>query len=572
MLDMPEAIPRSDDWKMLTLVGLADRLSARTSVGKNQKAVDARKNRWAASKQVLRYILNRLKAPGNQAAAVRGLRDLEEAYQRAIESFRERMPLAAQLKAPVGAYSPAPAEDILRAYCHVALRARATCRQASISDIHWHTFRHVVAHQMAAYLRILERDFKDKLFWPKDQSAKDGTETDEWSLPTQLLQGVRDGNFKRRLLQSNGPALSLAEFKIKADAYFKDEAACRARVAILLRVLLQFCADNDEDWAKARSMAGLILKLMEIYGQQVQQGLGVNTDPQLTSNNLANFVDLVCAPIIAELGKSEASLDRKINLPQTRRRILNYAPLITDPSSAELDMDFSAAARMIRNRINKDEGDDWARSCMGYAYYMSRRCLITAPDTEETHQASELTYDLMERAFRTGNPDTQQIALRYLAGFTTNPRFRCTALAQHNAEGWVNLYKKANPRGMAQLFQGRLAFVNGDVKSAIGLYQKIFLRALPKEFSDEAAGSRYPLEDHEALAYLVPECYALAGPFLGNDRDKSEGETELQKQIKLAGMAHYGIDCDWQDEAKRIMTGFDFRKDLLSGRATPKSK
>ena len=568
---MPATTHRSDDWKMLTLVGLADRLAAKTAKEKDSDANDARKKRWAGSKKVLRFILRKFIQPGSQAAAIRGLRDLDEARIKAIEAFKLRMPDTGRLKVPAGAFTPASPEDILKAFCHVALRVRATCIRASVSDICWHTFRHVVAPQLAAHLYNLEREYPKDQSWPSDQSAKGQGPVDKWRQPSQLLRGVAEGGFNRKQLQSKGPSLSIALLKAKALAAGTETPECCAKTSILLRALLQLCADSDEDWKRTVDMTGVLLRLMDEYSQQVHQGLGDINQTHLNGSNMAAFTDLACAPIISELNQEGKTLDRKINLPQTRRRILSYAPLITDPSSAELDMDFSGAVSMIRKRINKDEGDEWARACMGYAYFMSRRCLITAPDTKETQQASELTYDLMERAFKTGNTDTQQIALRYLAGFTTNPRFRCTSLAQHKAKEWVAIYKKASPKGMAHLFLGRLAFINGDTQEAIGLYQKMFLRALPKEFSDEATGVTHPLEDHEALAYLIPECYALAGLLLRNDNDKSGEESLLQKQIRRAGVAHFGIDCDWPKEAERIKTGFEFRKGLLSGRVTPQS-
>ena len=556
---------------MLTLVGLADRITAKTAKQKDSNANELRKKRWAGSKTVLRFILRKFIQPGSQAAAIRGLRDLDEARIKAIEAFRSQMPDTGCLKAPPGAFTPAAPEDILKAFCHVGLRVRATCIQASISDISWHTFRHVVAPQLAAHLCNLEREHPNDEAWLPDQSAKGQGAVDIWRRPSQLLRGVADGGFDRKQLQSKGPLLSIALLKVKALAAGTKTPECCSKTSILLRALLQMCADNEEDWDRAVDMAGVLLVLMDEYGQQVRQGIGDIHQTHLNGANMAAFTDLACAPIIAELNKESETLDRKINLPQTRRRILCYAPLITDPSSAELDRDFGDAVSMIRKRINKDAGDEWARACMGYAYYMSRRCLITAPETEETHQASKLTYDLMERAFKTGNPDTQQIALRYLAGFVTNPRFRCTASAQHKAEEWVDLYKKASPKGMANLFLGRLAFINGKTDKAIGLYQRIFVRALPKEFSDEATGVTHPLEDHEALAYLIPECYTLAGLLLRNDNDKPEEETLLQKQIRRAGAAHFGIECDWPKEAERIKAGFEYRKVLLSEQAAPQS-
>lgn len=568
---MPSAYHRPDDWKMLTLVGLADRLAAKTAKAKDSDANDVRKKRWAGSKKVLRFILKKFIQPGSQAAAIRGLRDLDEARIKAIEVFKLRMPDTGRLKVPAGAFTPASPEVILKAFCHVALRVRATCIHASISDISWSTFRYVVAPQLAAHLCNLEREYPRDECWPCDQSAKGQGPVDKWRRPGDLLRGVADGSFNRKQLQSKGPSLSIALFKDKALATGTVTPECCAKTSILLRALLQLCANDEADWNRAINMSGVLLRLMDEYGQQVRQGIGDIYPTDLNSASMAAFADLACAPIIAELNEEGKTLDRKINLPQTRRRILSYAPLITDPSSSELDMDFPGAVSMIRKRINKDEGDEWARACMGYAYYMSRRCLITAPETAETHQAAELTYDLMERAFKTGNPDTQQIALRYLAGFATNPRFRCTSLAQQKAREWVASYKKASPNGMAHLFLGRLAFINGDTKEAINKYQRMFVRALPKEFSDEATGVMHPLEDHEALAYLIPECYALAGLLLQNDNSKPGEESLLQKQIRRAGVAHFGIDCDWPKEAERIKAGFEYRKGLLSGRVIPQS-
>ena len=569
---MPASTPRSDDWKMLTLVGLADRLAVKTAkIDKEHSAHlgDARKKRWAGAKTVLRFILRKFIQPGSQAAAIRGLRDLDEARIKAIEAFKSRMPDTGRLKVPSGAFTPATPEDILKAFCHVALRVRATCIRASISDISWHTFRHVVAPQLAAHLCNLEREYPDDSSWPMDEG--ECRPVDKWRRPSQLLGGVQSGGFNRRQLYSAGPKLPPARLKDAASKEGSGVSPCCAKASILLRALLQLCSDSDEDWERAINMAGVLLRLMDTYGQQVHQGIGDINQTGLDGSSLAAFTDLACASIISELNQEGKTLDRKINLPQTRRRILSYAPLITDPSSAELDMDFTGAVTMIRKRINRDEGDEWARTCMGYAYYMSRRCLITAPKTKEAELASELTYDLMERAFKTGNPDTQQIALRYLAGFATNPRFRCTPLAQQKAKEWVAIYKEASPKGMAHLFLGRLAFIKGDTEAAIGLYQKMFLRALPKEFSDDATGVTHPLEDHEALAYLIPECYTLAGLLLRNDHDKPGEESLLQKQIRRAGVAHFGIDCDWLKEAERIKTGFEYRKGLLSGRVAPLS-
>jgi hypothetical protein len=562
-----------NDWKMLTLVGLADRLVARTSFKKNPQANNERKNRWSASKKILRYILRKLSAKGNQAAAIKGLRDLDEAREKALSNFNESMPdgraasnIASTDAAPL-AFEPASPEVILKAFCYVALRVRSTATEAELADIVWHTFKHVVAPQLAAHLFLLERTFPTKEAWPKDYSAKGSSDAkDAWSKPSNLLRSVVDGTFDRRQLQSSGPLLSLPEFKAKCQ-----QASNCSKAALLLRVLLQHCADTKVEWLRAQSMAGIVLRLFEAQDQQVNQGLGNVARTDLSAATMAEFSDLTSAAVNADLNQKGEHLDRKLNLPLTRRRILSFTPFITDPSSAELDSDFDGAVRMLRKRINEHEGDDWARTCMGYAYYMSRRCLIVTDrelikeDQCVSEVAAQLTYDLMERAFVVGAPATQQIALRYLAGFCTNPRFRCTISAQKNAESWVTMYKKSSPKGMATMFSARLAFIESDQPKALKLYRDMFLRVLPAGLKrDEPRQISSAFEDHEALSYLLPECYTLAGLLLSEDPNGSGGESGLQKQIRRAGVAHFGIECNWPLEAKRITAGFDYRKGLVA--------
>ena len=574
---MSESPEQSNDWKTLTLVGVADRLVARTSFEKNPQANNERKNRWSASKKILSYILRKLSAKGNQAAAIKGLRDLDEAREKALSNFNYRMPdgrLASNIASSDVAslaFDPASPEVILKAFCYVALRVRSTATEAELADIVLHTFKHVVAPQLAAHLFLLERTFPTKEAWPKDYSAKGSSVAkDAWSRPSDLLRNVGDGTFDRRQLQSSGPLLSLAEFKAKyQQAGSKYDQNC-AKAALLLRILLQQCADTESEWQRAQSMAGIVLRFFEAHDQQVNQGLGNVARTDLSAANMAEFSDLTSAAVNADLNQKGEHLDRKLNLPLTRRRILSFTPFITDPSSAELDSDFDGAVRMLRQRIGNNKGDEWARTCMGYAYYMSRRCLIVTDrelskeDQRVAEAAAALTYDLMERAFIVGAPATQQIALRYLAGFCTNPRFRCTALAQKNAKSWVAEYKKSSPKGMATMFSARLAYIYKETPAALKLYRDMFLRALPEAFNDKPKRISSAFEDHEALSYLLPECYTLAGLLLSEDTNGSGGESGLQKQIRRAGVAHFGIECNWPLEAKRIMTGFAYRKSLVA--------
>lgn len=577
IVGMAESNVPPNDWKLLTLVGVADRLVARTSLEKDPEESNARKNRWSASKKIIAYILRKLSSPGNQAAAIKGLRDLDEAREKALCKFNDRMPdgrpdsKAKSADSTPLTFEPASPEIILKAFCYVALRVRSTATEAQLADIVWHTFRHVVAPQLAAHLFLLERTFASKEAWPKDYSAKGSADAKEaWSKPSALLRGVVDGTFDRRQLQANGPLLSISEFKAKAlSAESKCDQNC-AKAALLLRILLQQCADTEAEWHRAQSMAGIVLRFFDAQDQQVNQGLGSAERVDLSAATMAEFSDLTSAAVNADLNQKCNHLDRKLNLPQTRRRILSFTPFITDPSSAELDSDFDSAVRMLRLRIDKNEGDEWARACMGYAYYMSRRCLVSTDKRTGTGsddiagQAASLTYDLMVRAFNVGAPATQQIALRYLTGFCTNPRFRCSALAQKNSEEWVKAYRKSSPKGMANLFKARLAYIKNDRATALKLYRDMFLRALPAGFNDPLKRSATPLEDHEALAYLLPECYTLAGVLLSEKTPDVGAESELQKQIRRAGVAHFGIECNWQLEAQRIMAGFAYRKELLA--------
>jgi hypothetical protein len=570
---MPDTSEQSNDWKMLTLVGLADRLVARTSSGKSKQANEERKNRWRASKNIFRYILRKISAQGSQAAAIRGLRDLDDAREKALAKFKERMPDArsflknSDLSQAAFAFDPADPELILKAFCFVALRVRSTASAAKFEDVVWHSFKHVVAPQLAAHLFLLENS-TDVSQWPKDYSAKEtGVVFSGWSKPSDLLHAVVSGAFDRKNLQPKGPLLSLSEFKVKcAESSFDQN---RIKAAILLRVLLQFCSNSDENWGRARSMAGVILGHYLSYDQQVSHAIGSTARTDLSAGSLANFADLASVTVSDELNLQGAVLDRQLNLPQTRRRILRFVEDVTNPSPSDIAADFDGASKALRLKLNSNTGDEWARACMGYAYYMSRRCIVQVTETgiiEATsvdNEAAGLTYDLMERAFEIGAPATQQLALRYLAGFCTNPRFRCTALAQKNAKGWVEKYEKVSRRGMINLFKARIAFIANDNSKAVRLYQETFLRALPPEFDDGPRRASSVLEDHEALAYLLPECYALAGEILKHSAGDEGIESALQKQIRRAGVAHFGVECKWKLESKRVMAGFTYRRGLL---------
>lgn len=572
---MPDTTEQANDWKMLTLVGLADRLVARTSTGKSKQANEERKNRWRASKKIFRYISRKLSAQGSQAAAIRGLRDLDDARGKALAKFKEQMPDARNFLRNGGpeqtgfAFDPADPELILKAFCFVALRVRSTANDAKFEDIVWHSFKHVVAQQLAAHLFLLEHSTNSSQ-WPKDYSAKEtGIVLSDWAKPSDLLRAVVDGAFDRKKLQPKGPLLSLAEFKVKSVESEASYDQNRIKAGTLLRVLLQFCSNSEENWGRARSMAGVILGHFLTYDQQVSHAIGNKERTDLSAGSLADFADLASATVSDELNRQGAQLDRQLNLPQTRRRILRYVEDVTNPSPSDLAADFEGTTKVLRSKINRNTGDEWARACMGYAYYMSRRCIVQVTETPVREVASgdntaaELTYDLMVRAFETGSPATQQFALRYLAGFCTNPRFRCTALAQKNAKEWVAKYEKVTRKGMINLFKARIAFIADDSSKTVRLYQETFLRALPPEFDDGPRRASSVLEDHEALAYLLPECYALAGGILRGNASGECIESGLQKQIRRAGVAHFGVECNWELEAKRVIAGFTYRRGLL---------
>lgn len=565
---MPEVPPRSDDWKMLTLVGLAHRLAIRTSPAKSEVLPDAHKNRQRISIGIFRIIRAMILPGATPDAAAEKLRNLDKARVDAIAEFAARMPDKGKVYDPSGSFAePATPEEILKAFCLVALRVRATAPEATLSDIAWHTFKYVVAPHLAIYLGILESKFPEAKQWPADQASNNGRIINDWLMPRMLLTSVKEGTFDIANLNPEGSFLSLPDFKVSAFDPKKGADPECAKIAVLLRVLLQQCSTDSESWKIARGLCAITLRMMDASGHQVTTALSDPAPSHLKSSNMAEFCDRTCSAIISELSRRSESLDRKLNMPLTRRRILSFTPYITDPTSDDLDLDFDGSVKVIRARLNEKKGEEWAKTCMGYAYFMSRRCVVqdrTLTPGEETaaEEAALLTHNLMSRAFQIGDPGTQQIALRYLAGFSTNPRFRCGPLAQKEADRWVTTYEAYSPKGMSKLFRGRLAFISGAIPQARKYYVDSFMRAIPPDFIDEKYS---PLEDHEALAYLLPECYALVDVLQVDRRPEGMSETLLQTQIRRAAVAHFGIECNWLKEAERIKKGFEYRKGLLRG-------
>ena len=452
-----------------------------------------------------------------------------------------------------------------------------------MAEVALSSFRVVALPQLHAHLQRIEAKVPSSL-WPK-LKGNDGNELfpGQASTPSFLARMVSEGVLGRRHFDSSSP--KLRHPVVDGDAIKRENNKVLAEQRLLalrsvefLWLLLRKAARSDSTWEAARRLAGEYLALEEEAGQQVVTGLG-QSQLEFSTMNLMELCDRAHQTALALLGGRSSSLLGK-SFPQVRRQILSYAAQAANPTEAEIQGDFARSMDRLRDRLPTLPPSE----CLAYAYHVSRKTTLRLRSDGQVEEeplklrASELTCDLLRSATEAGDRDIRTVALRYLAGYITNPRYVCVAEDFEECPKWITKYEKEEPGSLlARHFRARHLLASGKDEAAAVNYRVLFVRAMPSgELKAEPSGplgimlarsQLQQLTDMECISYLLPECYALAGRLLDGKKQPSDAETEMQRDIRRISEAHFGVSCkDWRVEEARIVAGFALRSRLLGGR------
>ena len=227
--------------------------------------------------------------------------------------------------------------------------------------------------------------------------------------------------------------------------------------------------------------------------------------------------------------------------------------------------------------------DEACIRAFGWAYLWSRHLLLgraedkrmVTPEFKATQdKAGELLEDLLYQVYCHGEkPEYRQLALRYMAGFLTNPRFvrpKTLRSGDHQkAKGYIKLMKEEGlPGGLISMMEARLhlhaAFAQSGkpgfaapLQAALATYAETLKSISATEHSDN-------MMDGEVAAWAIPEMrYAVellkqTVTEKGNDKKSKISELErIQKALDMVGEMQFGVYFNQEEEAGRLKKGLE---------------
>lgn len=591
MVEKIDKSTKTPEWIDLTFVRLANRLSLRkNSEKKTDSESDADTRLNVLTKVVLKWIRGRIEGFNLEKEAGKKLGDLEEARKKAADNFLRSLPdiniQEFKTDSQFGIYAPADPVKVLRTFCNVVIGVHTTLPNASMTEVLGTTFKIVVLPQLHAHLhhielltnRIeLEKEIK---LWPRNLETKDGEPkfSEEGKItPSVIAKLILNNKLRRKDVDTKSPQLKAA-WRSSADSHNPVVIQINKTLSFL-QLLLRKAATSDETWELAKQFANEYLILEEQSSQQVITGISTNYLDIANVMNLGELCDQAHQIIVNTLTQSSlAPFSRQKSFPQKRRAILNYASQSINPNESEIFHDLSNSV----NKINEKLYNLTDTECLAYAYHFSRRTTIKLDDSNNetindtlTIKAADLTCRLLERATETNREEIKVIALRYLAGYLTNPRFYCTKEYFKNTKKWIDTYQSLESTSLITThFLARYQYLLGNFNQVKKDYSKLFLRAMPpsdiKTSPVSALGliptknQHHHLTDIECISYLLPECYAISGRIFENKTINSSEETPMQRNVRRISEAHFGICCnDWKLEERRILAGFKLRESFV---------
>ena len=225
--------------------------------------------------------------------------------------------------------------------------------------------------------------------------------------------------------------------------------------------------------------------------------------------------------------------------------------------------------------------DEACIRAFGWAYLWSRHLLLGRTDDKRMEtaefkatqdKAGELLENLLYQVYRHAEkPEYRQLALRYVAGFLTNPRFvrpKALQAGEHQkAKGYVQLMaEEALPGGLVSMMEARLALhaafacrgkkpFTKALHNALSTYAETLKSISATEHSDN-------MMDGEVAAWAIPEMrYAVELLKLtiadkGNERKSKVSELErIQRALDMVGEMQFGVYFNQEEEAGRLEKG-----------------
>ena len=316
--------------------------------------------------------------------------------------------------------------------------------------------------------------------------------------------------------------------------------------------------------------------------------------------------ELLVAKVIKENESLFSSTENRplVNCARSRFGLLRYSYAMEE-QKRQLDGNPASAVESVR-RIAQEIADmsrpgyldeERAREAFGWAYLLSRKILLGRKQESEAvikqrHALSKVLDELLRviasDKVRKSDNETARVygvlALRYRAGFRSNPRFIADTNASEIAEYIESMSKElkseaAIPSGIVYMVKARNALhqafikreagdsgrANVELDHAIAHYgmtlDSVIGHGYKFDQEREVTKNMPGVMDGEVAAWCIPEMVMALRMKreMTTDRAEKESLRRLSTALAVVGEAKYGIYFNEQEESDRIQRGLSLR-------------
>jgi hypothetical protein len=232
----------------------------------------------------------------------------------------------------------------------------------------------------------------------------------------------------------------------------------------------------------------------------------------------------------------------------------------------------------------KQLDDDLSNEAFGWAYIFSRHLLLGRQRKDDDKEsldnrrlASSLLCGLLEAIVgrkSAGDAEERMLALRYLLGYLTNPRFikspeymrKNKGDSDYNSgyiEDFIKMAEREEPgrlpRSIVNLARARVALHHaisrGDDLDACSRGLQAALDHYTKILDDMASPMDAGVMDGEVIAWALPEIHFAIGKLSASCPGDEPHWEAVQKALIILGEVQYGVYYNPSEESQRIERG-----------------
>lgn len=386
--------------------------------------------------------------------------------------------------------------------------------------------------------------------------------------------------------KKNEPPAGL--FMLKQDDAAGLPGASRPAFRKWLR-LFRACQHFGEKWGehKLTELGAEFQELLRDYERDPRNSRLWRDLSILAAGDMA-VDEILVSWVIKDVGGDETNISSSplVNCARSRFGLLRYAYMMAKESAmfqADFAKGLSAASKLLAEISESQDGaltGDIVDQGFGWAYLLSRHNLLgrkaQSGDARmgDRDRAGLVLYELLNALrFKAKSEEHRTLALRYLIGYMTNPRFikpyakirldpkkPGSAFSSKTAEDLIRDAGKLPmmPMTIVQMAKARIALHYAcfdKPNSAMHLQSCLeHYAAIIKALDSPACGG---IMDGEVIAWAFPEIHFAIEKLALHDKESSADWDEVKESLQVLCETQFGVFFNPKEEGDRIQDGLE---------------